>query len=381
VYLVRPEVLPSESSQREREAGSAAATTGGYVAETPDARSTEARGAEPGSRVSPPSADQRQVEYGYAQQPYAYRGREATGRAYPLQESQQQRPYVTPAEQRHQPPGPGRQYQDPAWGPPPHPSYGQQQPRYPGYAYPAAKKPPLSSKPNPSRPEIKQPPQEAFQSPRGDRRGPVGLEPRSTLDRLEADDNIFMGSRDYGQSPFHSELPPTPVAPPGPSYSAGPTSPPWNRSVPYYASYESGRSGQLGPPTPVACGSFGAGRSPTPVTMQHNLYNMPLQSPTSRGFMPPGFFPSPSVTVPFGFSPAGQRVYRCVLLFTFLCLLCKVNLVRGRVPTFLGGNVVHLVIFQTPMIWNPKSMQGSHRASLVVSQSLDRMIYDHGEIT
>ncbi len=148
----------------------------------------------------------------------------------------------------------------------------------------------------------------------------------------------------------------------------------------YCASYEAGRGGQRGPPTPVASGSFGAARPPTPVTMQHNLYNMPLQSPTSRGFMPPGFFPSPSVTVPFGFSPAGQRVYRCVLLFTFLCLLCKVNLVRGRVPTFLGGNVVHLVTFPTPMIWNQKSMLGFRHAALAVSQSLDRVLYAWGSV-
>ena len=309
VYLVRPQVLPSDSSQQETGTGSAAATTGGYVEETPNARSTEARGTEPGSRVSPPSADQRQGGYGYGQQQQqqqAYRGREATGRPYPSQEAQQKRPYVTPADQRYPPAGPGSQYQDPSWGPPPQPSYGQQQPRQQGYPYPTAKKPPPGSKPESSSSDRKQSPQEPFQSPRGDRRGPAGLEQRSTPDRLEADDNIFTGSRDYSESPFHSELPPTPIAPPGPPYFAGPTSPPWNRSVPYYASYEAARGGQRGPPTPVASGSFGAARPPTPVTMQHDLYNMPLQSPTSRGFMPPGFFPSPSVTVPFGFSPAGQ---------------------------------------------------------------------------
>jgi hypothetical protein len=49
------------------------------------------------------------------------------------------------------------------------------------------------------------------------------------------------------------------------------------------------------------------------------------------------------------------------------------------VPTFLGGNVVHLVTFRTPMIWNQKSMLGFRRAALAVSQSLDRVLYDLGK--
>lgn len=291
VYLVRPHVLDESPPKKDSIAAPEATTgPGDYGEETPDYRAPEARGAGARSRVSPQSADPRQRDYAYGQLPY--HGHDSGGGrpAYPSQEPQAKRPHVTPSERKRAPAGPGHSYQEPApaWGQPPHPGYGQ--PKYPpGRAHPAAKKPPASK---PASAEKTSP--VPFQSPRGSKRGPMSLEPRSTPDRARNEGDEPMFSRDF------PELPPTPA---GPTFQSGPASPPWTRSPAYYPPYaDGGRSGPRGPPTPIASGSFGMARPPTPQTMQHDLYTMPLQSPNSRGYM---HFPSPSV--PFGFSPGGGQ--------------------------------------------------------------------------
>ena len=73
----------------------------------------------------------------------------------------------------------------------------------------------------------------------------------------------------------------------------GPLSPPWNRPA-YMTPYDS-RGMPMGPPTPMASGSFGGDRPQSPIVMPHDLW----QSPNSRGFLPPSFLASPSATMPF----------------------------------------------------------------------------------
>ena len=293
VYLVQPHVADDSTQESDNVAAAAGATAGGgFVHEAPDTRGTEDHGPASRSHVTPASGEQRQGEYAYGQLPY--RGRDLSGRAsYPSLEPQQKRPHVTPAERTYPPAEGAGHYQDPAWGAPPHPGYGQHSNYPPSQARPGAMKPPSSSSQE-SDSDKKMAATDSFQSPhRGSKRG--SLEQRSTPDRAGAGEPMYMDSREF------TEFPPTPVVP---SYAVGPASPPWSRSPAYYPAYDAGRSGQRGPPTPVASGSFGGGRPPTPQTMQHELYTMPLQSPNSRGFLSSGFFPSPSV--PFGFSPAGQ---------------------------------------------------------------------------
>jgi hypothetical protein len=87
----------------------------------------------------------------------------------------------------------------------------------------------------------------------------------------------------------------------GPESDAGPLSPPWNRANPYMGSYE-GQGPPGAPPTPQGSGSFGISRPQSPFS-QHDFYNLPLQSPSSRGFLPASFLASPSGTMPAGFSP------------------------------------------------------------------------------
>ena len=106
---------------------------------------------------------------------------------------------------------------------------------------------------------------------------PMGLMPRS-------------GSERDRQDSLYATMPPTPTES-------------WDRS--FYHGYHETPSGrgtiptQTGTPV-VFGGSFGVSRPPSP---QSDLYNMPLQSPTSRGFMHSMYLPSPSAGMTLGFSP------------------------------------------------------------------------------
>lgn len=83
--------------------------------------------------------------------------------------------------------------------------------------------------------------------------------------------------------------------PPPPEAEMGPMSPPpWSRHPAYSAHYDN-RGMPLGPPTPMASGSFGGDRPASPIAMPHDIW----QSPTSRGFLPPSFLASPSGVMPF----------------------------------------------------------------------------------
>lgn len=119
------------------------------------------------------------------------------------------------------------------------------------------------------------------------KRGGETLKPRPNSDRSQDEGLVFEGPQYYGSGDFHPDELPTPLA-------SGPLSPLWNR----FAVYDDPRGGP-----PLGSASFGMHRPPTPVTNQQDLYNMPLQSPGSRGFLPSGYMLSP--TVPPGFSPAG----------------------------------------------------------------------------
>ena len=143
------------------------------------------------------------------------------------------------------------------------------------------------------------------ESPRR-RTRPVSLMPRSTPERRAREEEFAHYSHPptrHFEPPreFHRDSPPARSM----MYSGTPlrpTTPPRGR---YYGSYE-GRPGGPEPMTPHRP-SYGA-----PETPQYDLMNMPLQSPTSRGYgMPPpghGYFSSPGGMMHgSGFSPPQTR--------------------------------------------------------------------------
>ena len=159
----------------------------------------------------------------------------------------------------------------PGWGPPPMeynpPSYGAAtQSRRPKSA------PPIIHTGGSPRDE-----RSRKRSARENEMSPMGLMPRS-------------GSERDRQDSLYATMPPTPTES-------------WDRS--FYHGYHETPSGrgtiptQTGTPV-VFGGSFGVSRPPSP---QSELYNMPLQSPTSRGFMHSMYLPSPSAGMTLGFSP------------------------------------------------------------------------------
>lgn len=173
--------------------------------------------------------------------------------------------------------------------------YHAMPPHYPEHGY----GPPPYGHMMPYPPPPPPPPKKARGEPKGDededepqRRGPVSLRPRSPPDRArDTEGTMYIGPPHY-----HHEAPPTPTM------SGGPLSP-WGRPAQgYYGG--SGYDERGGPPPVHSTGSFGM-RPPSPTVMQQELYNMPLQSPGSRGFIPSGYMLSP--TVPAGFSPAGRE--------------------------------------------------------------------------
>ena len=172
------------------------------------------------------------------------------------------------------------------------PGYGQPYP--PSQHYPNWGPPPVGYNPPPygttttaRRPKSAPPIIHTEGSPREERSrkraardnetSPMGLMPRSGSER-DREESIF------------ATMPPTPTES-------------WDRS--FYHSYHETPSGRGTVPaqtgTPLFMGgSFGYSRPPSP---QSDLYNMPLQSPNSRGFMHPMYLPSPSAGIPLGFSP------------------------------------------------------------------------------
>jgi hypothetical protein len=166
----------------------------------------------------------------------------------------------------------------PTWGaPPPSAGYGH----LPPYGAPSSSRRPKATS-TAAKPES--PPREDLSRKRPSRESslsPVTLKPRSTSDRER-------------EEALYATMPPTPTES-------------WDRS--FYQGYHdtpAGRTSLAVPGTPLTSGggSFGASRPHSPNPMQTDLYNMPLQSPNSHGFMPPSYLlASPSATIPLGFSP------------------------------------------------------------------------------
>ena len=121
------------------------------------------------------------------------------------------------------------------------------------------------------------------------------LKPRSTSDRSSTDMNPFV-------SPPRSFLPPDPDL----SHQSHDHSPQSRHFPPTYP-HDSRQRLPAPPLTPRESGAFasfsGAGRSP--ISTQNDLLNMPLNSPSSRGWYPPGAYPSPATFAP-GYSPRGD---------------------------------------------------------------------------
>lgn len=121
------------------------------------------------------------------------------------------------------------------------------------------------------------------------------LKPRSTSDRTSTDMNPFV-------SPPRSFLPPDPDL----SRQSHIHSPQSRHFASTFA--HDNRQRLPAPPlTPRESGAFssfsGVGRSP--LSTQNDLLNMPLNSPSSRGWYPSGAYPSPATFAP-GYSPRGD---------------------------------------------------------------------------
>jgi E2F/DP family winged-helix DNA-binding domain/E2F transcription factor CC-MB domain len=98
------------------------------------------------------------------------------------------------------------------------------------------------------------------------------------------------------------DAPPTPVASGPAAAAAGFFSPAWSRTGSYFG--PPWEEGSMDTPNAFAPpGSYGIGRTHSPMTSQQELYNMPLQSPHQRGGYPPTGSSFLSPAVPHGFSP------------------------------------------------------------------------------
>lgn len=268
VYLVRPLVLPGSSDDKDEDSKPAAKSDG--TDESPALPTSGGFVADPSSEPSPSliPVDTNPAAAHFAQPP--------PYREHPRYSSDQQqaRPYWS-APTYGAPYPPGHQYHAmSSWGPPP-PSYGHQPPQSYG-APPSHYSKSASKTETPPRDATsrKRPPRDTFMSP-------VALKPRSTFER-DRDDALF------------AVMPPTPTESWDPSFFHG------------YHDTPSGRGSLAVPPgTPMASGgSFGASRPHSPNPMQTDLYNMPLHSPNSRGFLPMHYLASPAGTIPMGFSPS-----------------------------------------------------------------------------
>ena len=217
------------------------------------------------------------------------KGKQATKHVPVQREQQSSAPKKQPTSTREPPRYPDPHYAYPYWQVP---GYGQQYP--PSHHYPSWGPPPVGYNPPPygvatksRRPKSAPPvintegsPREELSRKRAARENemsPMGLMPRSGSER-DREDSLY------------ATMPPTPTES-------------WDRS--FYHGYHDTPSGRGTAPaqtgTPVVFGgSFGVSRPPSPQT---DLYNMPLQSPNSRGFMHSMYLPSPSAGIPLGFSP------------------------------------------------------------------------------
>lgn len=206
---------------------------------------------------------------------------------------------------QHQP-EPSRQYQphmEVPWGPPPPPPTSEPPPGY-GVAMmpPEDRGSQHESRPREEDLGKKRSAEEAgMPSPGGTRhkRSPVpSLKPRSTPDRAALER--------FESPPRHMPIPPPHPRPP----HGEPERPmhPGEQSPPrrHYAPPPYDRSGQPTPMTPRdPNASYYPMGAPSPVGSQYELLNMPLQSPSSRGWYPTGAYPSPSMMYPPGYSPRG----------------------------------------------------------------------------
>lgn len=266
VYLVRPQVLPGGTGgepqwDEGRETGPSVA--GAYVQGTPAPSSSV-----PGETLTEASRSRRKAPYS------AHSEAHSSHSAY-------------------MPP-----YSEADWGPPPHPEYPNS-PYYPMSTDDSKKRridavssdSPIRKKPNPSSKSLTHPPQEADVE---GGKSPLSPKPRLTPDRArQGDSNEFLGGQ------YSIDFSPTPGG--VQTTASWALSSPWGRSLSYHHQ-ESSRSGHFGPPTPIASGTPGD-RPPTPNSSQQDLYHMPLQSPTLRGFFHSGFLSSPSSNVHLGMSP------------------------------------------------------------------------------
>lgn len=165
----------------------------------------------------------------------------------------------------------------PGWGPPP---------PYPSQQYSQSSHPGADLLRSPEKPRKKA--RSSLESPRKIMMSPpksshaVGATP----ERSDLDDAF--------------EFPPTPSDPPlVQSMSSWPLSPPHSRSSHYsYHPADSFRPSFSSPPA-----AFFRERPPSPPSTQQDLFNMPLQSPNSRGYMGHSYLNSPTGNVPIGFSP------------------------------------------------------------------------------
>ena len=236
VYLIRPKVSGQKSASAGTTSRSQTASPGGYVLDTP-------------------------ARYGEGQ-----RG----GHGYSPHPDSQKRPYGklkdAPFEASHP---------EPSWGPPPHAQQleqGRSRPKQSeeddARADKAEKEAQTSEEESPSR----------------------ILMPRTTPERAIGEESPLLYShpsryfdypREYYRDPYYTGTPQRPLSPPR-----------------RYNGSSDSRAGPA-PLTPRAPPSFAAARSPQSSHAQYDLMNMPLQSPTSRGYgMPPpgpGYYPSPGM--------------------------------------------------------------------------------------
>lgn len=264
VYLVRPLVLPESASEQrasdttkagERKSDeSAVPSSSGFVSETHI------------DDQSPPSPVEDKKPAASYRQPPPYR-------ELPRYEAP---PPPHSYWSGHHSGQPSYHHMMPPWGPhPPAPGYGDH-----AHSHGA----PRSRQSNESTATPEAPPAAEKTRKRSSRESamsPVALKPRSTSDR-DRDESLF------------GAMPPTPTES-------------WDRS--FFQGYQDTPSGRtslpLPPSTPlVSGGSFGASRPHSPNPIQTDLFNMPLSSPNSRGFMSHSFMTSPSGTIPLGFSPS-----------------------------------------------------------------------------
>lgn len=266
VYLVRPLVLPDSSEEKRgssktgKEAGrNKVPTTGGYVQEAPRERQSSA------------SQPEKKTLACYHAQPPQY----CEPPRYPPDQQRALPYWPMPGHGAPNPSASQPHQMMPIWGPPPPPAAGF------GNLPPYGASPSRKSKAAPEM-EAETPPTKDQSRKRPTRErsmSPVALKPRSTSDRER-------------EEALYATMPPTPTES-------------WDRS--FYQSYSDtpARYSLAVPPgTPLESGgSFGASRLHSPNPMQIDLYNMPLQSPNSRGFLPTSYLASPSTIVPLGFSP------------------------------------------------------------------------------